>query len=154
MPVLDSRRDVHHITRMQHLGLLAPFLIAAPASHTDQDLTTAFVGMVDVPVIPASRLKGDIEYPYLTGGEGGKLALAGKILGKAIVGAANGEHHSVGVSLFATVRRISLAPDLLCHAEGCPRFRPARIKGRMGQDIRDLFPRDPILLGHHQMVLE
>lgn len=60
VPVLHLRRDVDHIPRMQFPGLLAPLLIPAPAGYTDQDLPSALVRVVDVPVVAAARLKGDV----------------------------------------------------------------------------------------------
>ena len=62
MPVLDLRGNIHYISRMQLLRCLAPFLIVAPACHADKDLPAALCGMMDVPVVPAARLKGDVVY--------------------------------------------------------------------------------------------
>ena len=60
VPVLDLRGNVHHIARMQLQRSFAPFLIVAPACHADKDLPATLCGMVDVPVVPAARLKGDV----------------------------------------------------------------------------------------------
>lgn len=69
MPVLDACRNVDHVAGIQLPGGLSPFLIAAPPGGTEQDLTTAGFGVVDVPVVPASRFKGDMVDPDLIGGE-------------------------------------------------------------------------------------
>ena len=53
MPVLDACRNVDHVAGIQLPGGLSPFLIAAPPGGTEQDLTTAGFGVVDVPVVPA-----------------------------------------------------------------------------------------------------
>ena len=70
--VLDLRGNVHHIARMQLLRRFAPFLIVAPACHADKDLPTALCGMVDVPVVPAARFKGDVVNANLCGGQGAR----------------------------------------------------------------------------------
>lgn len=58
VPVLYLGRDVDHVARMQLPGLLAPLLIPAPPCHTDEDLSAALAGMVNVPVVAAARLEG------------------------------------------------------------------------------------------------
>ena len=71
VPVLDLRGNVHHIARMQLLRRFAPFLIVAPACHADKDLPATLCSMVDVPVVPAARFKGDVVNANLCGGQGG-----------------------------------------------------------------------------------
>ena len=71
VPVLDLRGNIHHIAWMQLPWRFAPFLIVAPACHADKDLPTALCSMVDVPVVPAARLKGDVVNANLCGGQGG-----------------------------------------------------------------------------------
>ena len=70
VPVLDLRGNVHHIARMQLLRCLVPFLIVAPACHAYKNLSAALCSMVDVPVVPAARLKGDVVNASLCGGQG------------------------------------------------------------------------------------
>ena len=95
MPVLDLRGNVHHIARVQLPRRFVLFLIVAPACHANKDLSTALCGMVDVPVVPAARLKGDIENVYLRGGQGCQIAFSAEIGGKTVVGCADGEHYLV-----------------------------------------------------------
>lgn len=71
VPVFDLRGNIHHIARMQLLRRFAPFLIVAPACHADKDLPATLCGMMDVPVVPAARLKGDVVNANLCGGQGG-----------------------------------------------------------------------------------
>ena len=52
---------------------------------------------MDVPVVAAAGLKGDVEDPRLLRGEGGEEAPAGKIPGVGSVGLPDGEHHGPGV---------------------------------------------------------
>ena len=55
-----TRFNIYHIPRMQNLRLFAPLLIYTLAGGTDKDLSTTFVCVMNMPVIPASRLKCDI----------------------------------------------------------------------------------------------
>ena len=57
MPVLDFRRDADYIAGVQLLGRLAPLLVVAPTSGTQEDLSAV---VVDVPVVPAGGFKGHI----------------------------------------------------------------------------------------------
>ena len=152
MPVFDAGSNIDYIAGVQFLRLFAPFLIVAPSGHADEDLSAALISLMDMPVIPAARLKGDIEDPHLAGGEGRQIALSGEILGKAVVGVTDGEYHAVLVCLFFIAG--ILCPDLLGHTEGRPCFGPSCIEGRMGQDFRDLAAGDPVLLCRHQVMLE
>ena len=38
--------------------------------HADKDLSATLCGMMDVPVVPAARLKGDVVNANLCGGQG------------------------------------------------------------------------------------
>ena len=58
MPVLRFGGNEHHIARVKFPCFLAPLLIPTPAIGAEQDLSAAAFGVVDMPVIPASRLKG------------------------------------------------------------------------------------------------
>ena len=80
MPVLHLGRYVHHVAGQQQAGGLAPLLIPATAGHT-HELTAALVGVVDVPVVAASRLERDVVYGYLLGRDGSEVALPDEILG-------------------------------------------------------------------------
>ena len=99
MPVLDICRNGDDRTRRQGDGLFALLLIPALARGADQQLPAAFGGMVDVPVVPASRLEGHIgqEHGALAGnGQGLEVGLAGKVPGIGVIGRADAE----GVLLF------------------------------------------------------
>ena len=83
MPVLHPGGDVDHVAGMELPGRLAPFLVPASAGHAEQNLSAALAGVVDVPVVPAARLKGDVVHAHLAGGEGLEVALPHEILGEA-----------------------------------------------------------------------
>lgn len=61
VPVLDACWDVDAVAGMHLDRLLAPFLIVANTSDTNEDLASAFFGMVDMPVVTAAGLEGDVE---------------------------------------------------------------------------------------------
>ena len=82
--MLYLRRDDYHIARMELLGGLAPLLIPAPAFGTQQDLPAARLGVVNMPVVPTSRLKGDIGHRDTLGSEHIQIALADEKLSKGV----------------------------------------------------------------------
>ena len=61
VPVLGAGRDVDHVARLHFDGVLALFLIVSAACDADEDLPAALLGMMDVPVVAAARLKGHVE---------------------------------------------------------------------------------------------
>ena len=74
VPVLDLRRNGNDHARFQFHSRLALFLIPALAGSADQDLSAAFGGVVNVPVVPAARLKGHVGQKDGTGaGRGQRL---------------------------------------------------------------------------------
>ena len=96
MPVLDLCRNGDDRTRRQGDGLFALLLIQALARGADQQLPAAFGGMVDVPVVPASRLEGHIGKKHGALAGNGQVGLAGKVPGIGVIGRADAE----GVLLF------------------------------------------------------
>ena len=153
VPVLYTGHNVDHIAGVQLLRLFAPFLIVTAPGHADKDLSAAFVRLVDVPVVTAAGFKGHIEDFDLLRGDRRKIALPAEILCETVIGRAEGEDHTVLVQLlFISVFRI--CPDVFCHAECCPCFRPTRIKCGVCQDLRNFAAGDPIFLCHCQMMTE
>lgn len=65
VPMLHACRDIDDITRRHTDWCLAPFLIKTSAGNADQNLTAAFLGVVDMPVITTPRLKSYIENAHL-----------------------------------------------------------------------------------------
>ena len=87
MPMLHTSRNRDHISRPQALRPFSILLIPTLAINTDQDLSAAAFGMVDVPVVAAPGFKGDIgdEHRLFGVGQGLKEAAAGEILRKSCV---------------------------------------------------------------------
>ena len=57
MPVLDVCGDVYCVSGMEFACWFAPFLIPASSGRNDEYLSAAIFCVVDVPMIPAGRLK-------------------------------------------------------------------------------------------------
>ena len=60
VPVLDVSRNLDDVSGVQTLCGLALFLIPALALNADQHLAAALACVVDMPVVAAARLKGDV----------------------------------------------------------------------------------------------
>ena len=73
MPVLYLRWDIDHIPRFQLLRRFAPFLIVSAPGSTEQNLTALVMNM---PVVPSARFKGDIGNADTLRGQHFQIALA------------------------------------------------------------------------------
>lgn len=91
MPMLNTRRNVDNVAGMQLPDGLSSLLIVAPPGGAEQNLTAAGLHVVDVPVVPASRFKGDMEDSDLICGERRQIALPSEVLGEPVVGGPDGE---------------------------------------------------------------
>jgi len=80
MPMLCIRGNTDHLTGCHLYRILSPCPVAAPASNTDQHLSTAALCMMDVPVVAASRLECHVEYRNLLGGYRSRIALSNEEL--------------------------------------------------------------------------
>lgn len=83
MPVLGVGGNAHGFACLEFPGLLAFDLVVASAAHGDEHLVST---VVDVPVVAASRLEGDV----VDGDFGSvkhrcKITLTYEILGEAVV---------------------------------------------------------------------
>ena len=125
VPVLDVRGDIYHVARREQARGLAFFLIVAAPGHAHKDLSAALLGMVDVPVVAAARLKRHVGNVHLAGGQRREVALPNEILRISVVGLADGEDHFFGVRRFGVLRgffsvHTSLAMRKAAHALGQP----------------------------------
>ena len=156
MPVLHTCGNIYRISGTKYHGFFAPLLIVAAPAHAYECLPAAFGRLVDVPVVAATRLKGYIHHGYTIRHNRGYIALSDEILGIRIVGFAHRENNGLCIRFerggSGTVRRIS--PNLLSHAECCPRFRPTGIKGGMGQDFGYFCFGYAVLLCRFEVILE
>ena len=94
---------------------------------------------MDVPVVPAPRLKGHVEYRHLLGRQRGKVALPNEIPGESVI---LFPYREAGQPV--RVYAIILAVDLLDQREGTPRLGPAAVKGKLGHNFHGLLLGDAV----------
>ena len=133
--MLHVGRNVDDCAWENLLCRLAFFLIPAASGYAYQHLPAALCGVVRVPVVTATRLKGYVEERYLTVGYLCKIAFAFEVFGVSGVRFANREEHlalesSLGVFAFHV-----LVPYLLCQIEGSPGLWPTCVEGDVGDDL-------------------
>lgn len=135
MPMLYVGWNMDDCAWENLLCRLAFFLIPVASGNTYQHLPTALCGVVRVPVVTATRLKGYVEERYLTVGYFCKITVAFEIFGISGVRFANREDHlALECSLDIFAFHV-LAPNLLCQIEGSPDFRPTSVEGDVGDDF-------------------
>ena len=133
VPVLDPRRDGHHVAGVQGLRGLARLLIPAQTVRAQQQLAAAGLRVMDVPVVAAVNWT-----PYSQ---------------SLVVTGFNGIHVCALCELFVTssFARLFLCfvlvPNLFCKVEHCPAFWPACIECYVGDNRCDFFLRYPMILG-------
>lgn len=133
MPVLNTCRDVYAIPRIHFDSIFAPFLIISSAGNADKNLSSAFVCIMNMPVISALNWT-----PYSQ---------------SLVVTGFNGIHVCALCELFVTssFARLFLCfvlvPNLFCKVEHCPAFWPACIECYVGDNRCDFFLRYPMILG-------
>lgn len=133
VPMLHSYRNIDTITRLHLNRFFPPFLIIASSAYTDEDLPSAFVRLMDMPVITALNWT-----PYSQ---------------SLVVTGFNGIHVCALCELFVTssFARLFLCfvlvPNLFCKVEHCPAFWPACIECYVGDNRCDFFLRYPMILG-------
>ena len=106
MPVFYSNRNVDAVTGFHLHSFLAPLLIIASAADTDQNLAAAFICVMDMPIVPASRLKGHIKNPHLLFGYRCNVALAGKIPGETVIGRTDWKQNGILVFILLCQLRL------------------------------------------------
>ena len=151
--MLDTGRNIHGVSRQQLHGVLAPLLIKAVSGNADKNLPAAGFGVMDMPVVAASRLKGHIENPHLLLGDRRKIAFPAEILRKTIICRADWKDHGCSVFCHGAVVRF-LAPHFFCHAERRPRLGPSGIEGGVGQNLSNFLLGDAVFLCAFQMIPE
>ena len=110
-----------------------------------------------MPVVAAARLEGHIYHGDSVRYHGSRVTLTDEILGIGIVGFPHGENDSLRVGFERTCRHavcITAGPNLFCHTESRPRFRPARVECGMGEYFGYLGSGHSVLLRRFEMVLE
>ena len=130
MPMLHVGRNMDDCAWEDFLRRLAFFLIPATSGYAYQHLSATLCGVVRVPVVTATRLKGNIEERYLTVGYLCQITITLEVFGVSGVGFANREYHltlecSLGIFSFHV-----LVPYLLCQIEGNQKLQEAYELGK------------------------
>ena len=154
VPVLHIGGDMDHGAGQNLLRGLTLLLIPSAAGDADQHLTATLGGLVDVPVVAAAGLEGDIRHLHLLARDGRQIAVADEILGIGSVGLADGEDHlalegGLGIALGGR-----FGPHLLGQTESRPRLRPAGVEGYVGDDLGGLGAGDAVFLRRLKVKLE
>lgn len=132
---------------------LEPFSPGTSIARCENQLSAAFIGMMNMPIIAAARLKGHIENPDLLGGNGSKIALSDKEFRKNVVRFTDRKQHLRGVSGFGAVGSgFIILPNILCETEYSPRLGPADIKSRVGDYHGGFRSRYAVSLGVLEMI--
>ena len=150
MPVFYPGRNLHNVTRLHSLCRFSFFLIPAFSVYADKNLSTAFGCMMNMPVIPASRFKGDIAdceclsrfSKYI------EIRLANKICSIRIIWLPQSKEPAM------IFRRCRIGVYFFRHVESRPGIRPAGIKGNMSQNFCHFLLRHSVLPGSCQMILQ
>ena len=108
------------------------FLIPSSAGNTHEHLSTSFRGLVDMPVVAASRLKSHIGKGYLPGRYGRQIAVAGKILGVSRIGLAYRENHASGELGLGIVALDVVGPYVFGQTESRPGLGPSGVESHVG----------------------
>src|SRR5574344_2915680 len=146
MPMLHTGRYVNDSPRENLLCRLSPFLIPATSSHTDKHLSSALGGMMDVPVVAATRFEGDIGNGDLLAGNTCQITIALEILGIGSIGFANREKHLLLETSLRIFHRCVFFPNLLSLTESRPCLGPSCIESDMSDDFRYFRSCDAVLL--------
>ena len=106
MPVLHVRGDVDHVPRQQRPGILAPLLVPAASVGDEQDLAAALGGVMDVPVVTAAGLEGDIGDELGLRGVGQRIEVRAprEVLRIGVVGGAQAEQTAVCLRVLGAER--------------------------------------------------
>ena len=94
VPVLDISGDDNDVAGFEFLDGFALLLVVALAGDTEKSLTAAFGSLMNVPVVAAARLKGDVGKTNALSGLTKRIevALTDEILRKFVVRLAEAEN--------------------------------------------------------------
>ena len=154
MPMLHVGRNMDDCAWEDFLCRLSFLLIPATSGYTYQHLPATLCSVVRVPVVTATRLKGNIEERYLTVGYFRQITVAFEVLGISGVGFANREYHlalecSLGVFSFHI-----FVPYLLCQIESSPCLWPTGVEGDVGDDLCRFRAGNAVVLCRLQVIFQ
>jgi hypothetical protein len=102
MPVFDAGKNVHDITGEELPCLFPELLIPTPSTSYQQYLSAFFSSLVDMPVVSASGLKGNIGRHDTFAGKNIEVAQSAEILPEGILFTSAKDHaiFQVGLHVF------------------------------------------------------
>ena len=65
MPMFYAGRNIDTVPWFHFYSFFSFFLVISSSCNTDKNLSTTFIGMMNMPVISASRLKSHIKNAHL-----------------------------------------------------------------------------------------
>ena len=155
MPMLHSCRHLHHIAWKHALRRLAFELAPSFAIDADEDLPAATRGMVDVPVVAASRFECHVvDDEWITRcAHLLEVGTSGEVLRVAVVRFAHAEEPAVFLLLCLVTRGIG-GIHFLCHRECRPCVRPACVESDMRKNRCHFVAGHAVGAGGLKMVFE
>lgn len=126
VPMLDICGDRYNVAGFQALSGLAVLLVPALAVHTDKQLSAARFSVMDMPIVAAARLKGNIRDKDRLLGVGKRFEIAVADKEFRIIDIWLAQSEKAAVFLGAVLR-----VDLLCKPKRRPRVRSTRVKSQM-----------------------
>lgn len=148
VPMLDLRMDTHNSFRLQGLGRLALLLVPTVTGNADQHLATL---VVDVPVVAATRLEGDVCGTELIVSQRCEVALTDKVLCEGVTRLVSRKDRR-RVFLSCGIIVVLSVPYLLSEVEDRPALRPAGLHRSVGDDCDDLLTGHTVFLCGLQMI--
>lgn len=152
--MLHVGRNMDDCAGEDFLRRLSFLLIPATSGYTYQHLPAALCGVVRVPVVTATRLKGNIEERYLAVRYLCQITVAFEVFGVSGVRFANREEHLALESSLSVFAFHVLIPYLLCQIEGSLGFRPAGVEGDVGDNLCRFRARNAIVLCRLQVIFQ
>lgn len=159
MPVLNAGGDFDDGSRCHFYGIFAPFLIPASSADADQNLTAPGFRVVNMPVVFASRFKGDVGNRKRSAGNGSQPAAAVKILRIGVVWLSNREEDGLRVSIqcgiIAGIPGFGfVVPDRFGVVEYGPGYRLAGIEAALGNQRGNFFFGYAVFFRKAEMVIQ
>ena len=152
MPMLHVGRNVNDIARKQLHGCFAFFLIPSATGHAHQHLPAAFRGMVNVPIVAATRFESHIVERNLFAGNRSKVAIADEIFGVCRIRLADRKNHFTLESSLSIITCRIFCPHVLGQIKCSPRLRPTGIKAYMGDNLGNFSTGDSVLFCRLKMI--
>lgn len=128
VPMFYSRGNVYDSAFFDFDGFFSLFLIISAAANSYQYLSAARFGMVNMPIISALRLEGNIEDFDLGIGNPSQITLSRKIFCIGVIWFANREHYGFRVCFFFGFRGGAVGPYRFCQIKRRSGFWPTCIK--------------------------